>query len=152
MTVLNSDVVSKKRSTRLIRSQSGRSAPCPRFSPLPCCAKNRQILTYFPLSSGSDAEVSHLSTTALLCTPFLRRHAFPDTKTVTNVTHCPPSGRRQSRSAGFTYLSCTIPLFCTSYKSKNNFLNQIIRTRTKNKPLRCTYRYEKSCTYRDHRL
>ncbi len=99
--------------------------------PFTLLCKNRQILTYFPLSSGSDAEVSHLSTTALLCTPFLRRHAFPDTKTVTNVTHCSPSGRRQSRSAGFTYLSCTTPPFCTSYKSKNNLLNQTIRTHTK---------------------
>ncbi|HBX6374550.1 TPA: hypothetical protein MH690_24845 [Klebsiella pneumoniae] len=48
--------------------------------------------------------------------------------------------------AGFTAKSCTTRLFCTSYHLIKIVINQQIKTQTKNKPLRCTYSNEKSCT------
>ncbi|HBY0919233.1 TPA: hypothetical protein MIP33_14410 [Klebsiella pneumoniae] len=48
--------------------------------------------------------------------------------------------------AGFTAKSCTTRLFCTSYHLIKIVINQKIKTQTKNKPLRCTYSNEKSCT------
>lgn len=65
----NRRVVTKKRSTALIRQQIEWAVyDMADVTPLPYSAKADKSSSYFPLCSESDAEESHLSTTALLFT------------------------------------------------------------------------------------
>jgi hypothetical protein len=131
----------KKRSTRLIRQQTEQTDnEMTDVFPLPNCAKNRQNLTCFPLCSASDAEESHLSTTELLCTPSCVGAISSSTPVKTS-----PSHYRQPLPASFTKVSCTNRFYVQVMQTKNS-LKSTIKTKYKNKPFRCTYSYEKSCT------
>ncbi|MDU6065229.1 MAG: hypothetical protein E6Y75_08910, partial [Anaerococcus sp.] len=71
--------------------------------------------SYFPLCSDSDAEESHLSTTALLFTPSRVGAISCISPAMTEFSQLAFFYHHQLLPAGFTAKSCTTRLFCTSY-------------------------------------
>ncbi len=85
--------------------------------------------SYFPLCSDSDAEESHLSTTALLFTPSRVGAISCISPAMTEFSQLAFFYHHQLLPAGFTAKSCTTRLFCTSYQLiKSLYINKLKHT------------------------
>ncbi len=114
ITMPNRRVVTKSVAQPLFANKSNGPFTTWQTLPLPYCAKADKASSYFPLCSESDAEESHLSTTALLL-PFARRRNFMHFAShdrIFTIGFLLPSS---ASSRWFTAKSCTTRLFCTSY-------------------------------------
>ncbi len=143
----NCRVVTKKRSTALIRQQIEWAVyDMADVTPLPYCAKSRQSLIIFSamlrLRRGRKPPVDD----SVAVYPFARRRNFMHFAShdrIFTIGFLLPS----SASSRWFYSEILHnPTFLYKLSINKIIINQQIKTQTKNKPLRCTYSNEKSCT------
>lgn len=143
----NRRVVTKKRSTALIRQQIEWAVyDMADVTPLPYCAKSRQSLIIFSamlrLRRGRKPPVDDSVAVYL----FARRRNFMHFAShdrIFTIGFLLPS----SASSRWFYSEILHnPIFLYKLSLNKIIINQQVKTQTKNKPLRCTYSNEKSCT------
>lgn len=143
----NRRVVTKKRSTALIRQQIEWAVyDMADVTPLPYCAKSRQSLIIFSamlrVRRGRKPPVDD----SVAVYPFARRRNFMHFAShdrIFTIGFLLPS----SASSRWFYSEILHnPTFLYKLSLNKIIINQPIKTHTKNKPLRCTYSNEKSCT------
>ena len=143
----NRRVVTKKRSTALIRQQIEWAVyDMADVTPLSYCAKSRQSLIIFSamlrLRRGRKPPVDD----SVAVYPFARRRNFMHFAShdrIFTIGFLLPS----SASSRWFYSEILHnPTFLYKLSLNKIVINQQIKTQTKNKPLRCTYSNEKSCT------